>query len=181
MERKHSSVEWLPGLSSSEVKTETPKLVSHAVGLESKRKVAENEAWYHLLKMRYRGLPGATGVLAKISGLLSPKTCPCAPTINSRNLLLTKTNQATIRQNCVFSPFIYIQKWKIRPRSKDMGFGAKRKKKKFTSYGTMFLTDFIELYSTETHSKALNSIHMIYLSTMSNSMPLSRGLRLVYA
>ena len=122
-----------------------------------------------------------TGVLAIISGLLSPKTCPCAPTINSRNLLLTKTNQATIRQNCVFSPFIYIQKWKIRPRSKDMGFGARRKKKKFTSYGTMFLTDFIELYSTETHSKALNSIHMIYLSTMSNSMPLSRGLRLVYA
>ena len=38
-------------------------LVSHAVGHVSKRKVAEIEALYTLLKVCYSGLPGASGVL----------------------------------------------------------------------------------------------------------------------
>ena len=42
----------------------TPSIISHAVGIESTRKVAEIEALHVLLKVRNSGLPGASGVPA---------------------------------------------------------------------------------------------------------------------
>ena len=89
----------------------TPSLVSHAVGFFLKRKVAEIEALYTLLKVRYSGPPGASGVL-EIKVFLLPKKRPRALSIIFRDLTLTKENIITILRRMILSRDPDIQKSK---------------------------------------------------------------------
>ena len=90
------------------MKEHTPNLISHDVGVESTRKVAENDAWCTLWKFYWESLVGATEILANKKWFLKYKNRSSRTNHRSRNWFLEKMNEVITLWSYILPLFPYI-------------------------------------------------------------------------